>query len=116
MIPLFFGDMKGLQFRRVRPGRDLVKPALPIAWIVIIDDRALGASGPTSFHADTLRWLFADEHDTLVWGIGQIVHGQAGEADGIAGARYAKGDVDVTPSTLPSVRRKASTRWRSISS
>jgi hypothetical protein len=60
IAPLVFGEMDGLQWRRIRPGGDLERPTLPITWIVIIDDRAPGASGPSSFDADTLRWLFAD--------------------------------------------------------
>lgn len=59
-IPLLAGEAQGLQYRRVRPGRDLERPCLPIAWIVIVDDRAPGASGPGSFDSITLRWLFAD--------------------------------------------------------
>jgi hypothetical protein len=45
IIPLMLGDMQGLQFRRVRPGGDLERPTLRIAWIVIIDDRIRGAAG-----------------------------------------------------------------------
>jgi hypothetical protein len=60
IAPLVFGEMDGLQWRRVRPGGDLERPTLPITWIVIIDDRARDASGPASFDAETLRWLFAD--------------------------------------------------------
>jgi hypothetical protein len=60
IAPLVFGEMDGLQWRRLRPGGDLERPTLPIAWIVLIDDRVPGASGPSSFDADTLRWLFAD--------------------------------------------------------
>ena len=54
-IPLIYGEMLGLQFRRVRPGSDLERPPLPISWIVIVDDRAPGASGPSSFDPGTLR-------------------------------------------------------------
>jgi len=60
IIPLVFGELNGLQWRRVRPGGDLERPTLPIAWVVIVDDRAPGALGPTSFDAGTLQWLFAD--------------------------------------------------------
>src|SRR5215472_7923586 len=60
IIPLVFGELNGLQWRRVRPGGDLERPTLPIPWMVIVDDRAAGALGPTSFDAGTLQWLFAD--------------------------------------------------------
>jgi hypothetical protein len=60
MIPLFLGEMEGLQWRRVRPGGDLERPTLPITWIVLIDDRGPDAAGPSSFDAGTLQWLFAD--------------------------------------------------------
>jgi hypothetical protein len=60
MIPLIQGEMLGLQYRRVRPGGDLERPSLPISWIVTVDDRAPGASGPSSFDPGTLGWLFAD--------------------------------------------------------
>ncbi len=66
IIPLMLGDREGLQFRRVRPGGDLERPTLPIPWIVIIDDRAPDASGPASFDAGTLRWLFADAYRIAV--------------------------------------------------
>jgi len=60
IAPLVFGEMDGLQWRRVRPGGDLERPTLPITWIVILDDRGPGAAGPSSFDAGTLQWLFAD--------------------------------------------------------
>ena len=60
IAPLVLGETEGLQWRRVRPGGDLECPPLPIPWIVLIDDRPPGASGPSSFDAETLRWLFAD--------------------------------------------------------
>ena len=60
IAPLVFGEIDGLQWRRVRPGDDLERPNLPIAWFVIIDDRAPGASGPSSFDPATLQWLFSD--------------------------------------------------------
>ena len=60
IIPLVFGELNGLQWRRVRPGGDLERPTLPIPWMVMVDDRAAGALGPTSFDAGTLQWLFAD--------------------------------------------------------
>jgi hypothetical protein len=66
MIPLIRGEMEGLQVRRVRPGGDLERPALPIAWIVLIDDRFPGASGPHSFDTGTLRWLFVDAYRIAV--------------------------------------------------
>lgn len=62
LIPLLQGEMQGLQFRRVKPGGDLERPPLPISWIVIVDDRAPGASGPSTFDAGTLRWLFPDAY------------------------------------------------------
>lgn len=60
LIPLLEGEAQGLQHRRVRPGGDLERPCLPIPWIVIVDDRSPGASGPNSFDPVTLSWLFAD--------------------------------------------------------
>jgi hypothetical protein len=60
IAPLIFGEMDGLQWRRVAPGGELERPTLPIPWIVIVDDRSSGAAGPSSFRADTLKWLFAD--------------------------------------------------------
>ena len=66
MIPLAVGVAEGLQFRRVRPGGDLVRPTVNIAWIVIIDDRAPGALGPGSFDPATLQWLFADAYQIAV--------------------------------------------------
>jgi hypothetical protein len=60
------GHLEGLQFHRVRPGDDVERPALPNAWFVIIDDRTPGASGPRSFGADMLCWLFADAYKIVV--------------------------------------------------
>src|SRR5215470_7050718 len=60
ILPLAFGELNGLQWRRVRPGGDLERPTLPIPWMVTVDDRSPGALGPNSFDAGTLRWLFAD--------------------------------------------------------
>jgi hypothetical protein len=60
ILPLAFGEMEGVQWRRVKPGGDLERPTLPIPWIVLIDDRAPGASGPGGFDPGTLQWLFAD--------------------------------------------------------
>jgi hypothetical protein len=59
-VPLVLGYMHGLQWRRLRPGRDLEQPAVSIPWLVIIDDRFPGACGPGSFDHATLRWLFKD--------------------------------------------------------
>jgi hypothetical protein len=59
-IPLAYGELQGLQCQVIMPGDTLERPALKIAWIVVIDDRAPDASGPGSFDAGTLRWLFAD--------------------------------------------------------
>jgi hypothetical protein len=66
VIPLVYGEMQGLQFRRVGPGSDLERPTVNITWIVIIDDRAPDAAGPTSFDAGTLRWLFTDAYRIAV--------------------------------------------------
>jgi hypothetical protein len=66
MIPLALGHIEGLQSQRIRPGEDLERPDLPIAWFVIVDDRPPGASGPSSFDADMLRWLFADAFKIVV--------------------------------------------------
>ena len=66
IIPLIQGEMLGLQYRRVRPGGDLERPPLPISWIVIVDDRAPGASGPSSFDPGTLGWLLEDAYRIAV--------------------------------------------------
>lgn len=62
-IPLVLGYM---QWRRMRPGRDLDQPAVSIPWLVIIDDRFHGARGPESFDHETVRWLFKDAHRVAV--------------------------------------------------
>jgi hypothetical protein len=66
IAPLVFGEMQGLQWRRVRPGSDLERPTQPIPWFVIVDDRATGASGPNSFDPATLQWLFSDAYRIAV--------------------------------------------------
>src|SRR5260370_3637676 len=66
IVPLVFGEMEGLQWRRIRPGGDLQQPPLPIPWIVLIDDRHPGPAGPSSFDAGTLRWLFSDAFQIAV--------------------------------------------------
>ena len=60
VIPLAQASDQGFPVARIQPGADFERPTLPIAWIIILDDRAPEASGPSSFHAETLRWLFAD--------------------------------------------------------
>jgi hypothetical protein len=59
-------DLQGLQSRQVRPGDTLERPILPIAWIVIVDDRGPDAAGPTSFDAGTLQWLYSDAFQIAV--------------------------------------------------
>jgi hypothetical protein len=65
IIPVVFGE-QGLQYRCVGPGGDLERLPADIPWIVIIDDHAPGASGPSSFHPTTLRWLLADAYQVTV--------------------------------------------------
>jgi hypothetical protein len=62
VIPIVQAVDQGFPAARVFPGEDFERPTLPIAWIIIIDDRAPGASGPSSFDAGTLQWLFADAY------------------------------------------------------
>jgi hypothetical protein len=66
VIPIVQGIDQGLPAGRIWPGEIFERPTLPIAWIMIINDRAPGAAGPTSFDADTLQWLFADAHAIAV--------------------------------------------------
>jgi hypothetical protein len=66
LIPLSVGEMNGLQWRRVGPRAELEQPPLPIAWAVTVDDRAPDASGPSTFDAGTLQWLFADAFQIAV--------------------------------------------------
>jgi hypothetical protein len=65
-VPLAVGDVNGVQWRRLRPGRDLEQPTVKIAWIVTIDDRVPEAVGPDSFDHDTLTWLFKDAYRIAV--------------------------------------------------
>jgi hypothetical protein len=66
VIPIARAVDQGFPVALIKPGADFERPTLPIAWIIIIDDRAAGASGPSSFDADTLRWLFADAYRIAV--------------------------------------------------
>ena len=66
ILPLVLGEMNGLQSRGVGPRDTLERPTLPIDWIVIIDDRNSEAAGPSSYDADTLRWLFTDAFQIVV--------------------------------------------------
>jgi hypothetical protein len=61
ILPVAFGA-EGLQYHCVRPGSELERLPVNLAWTVMIDDLAIGASGPGSFTADTLQWLFADAY------------------------------------------------------
>jgi len=66
ILPLETGEAQGLQWRCLRPGRQLERPTVNIAWNVVIDDRALCAGGPDSFDRGTLTWLFKDAHRVVV--------------------------------------------------
>jgi hypothetical protein len=66
VIPIARAVDQGFPVARIKPGADFERPTLPIAWIVIIDDRDAGAVGPSSFDSGTLRWLFADAYRIAV--------------------------------------------------
>jgi hypothetical protein len=66
VIPIVQAIDQGFPAARVFPGEVFERPTLPIAWIIIIDDRAPEASGPSSFDAGTLQWLFADAFQIAV--------------------------------------------------
>jgi hypothetical protein len=66
VIPIVQGIEQGLPAARIEPGDVFERPTLPIAWIMLIDDRAPGAAGPTSFDAVTMQWLLADAHVIVV--------------------------------------------------
>jgi hypothetical protein len=88
VIPLVQAIDKGFPVARIKPGADFERPTLPIAWIIIIDDRAPGASGPSSFDADTLHWLFADASGIAVDAAGpQIANYEYFVEEGMKGRR-----------------------------
>jgi hypothetical protein len=66
VIPIVDGIEQGLPAIRIKPGECFERPTEKIPWIVVLDDRAPGASGPRSFKEDTLRWLFGDAYRIAV--------------------------------------------------
>jgi hypothetical protein len=60
VIPIAQAVDQGFPTARIFPGEFFEQPTIRIAWVIIIDDRAPDASGPSSFDAGTLRWLIAD--------------------------------------------------------
>jgi hypothetical protein len=61
VLPIVEGMFQGIAAARVTPDIALNTPRpRNRAWIVIIDDRAPSAAGPSSFDPTTMGWLIAD--------------------------------------------------------
>jgi hypothetical protein len=65
-ISLLHGIDQGLVTARIKPGEGFWLFTRPLAWITIVDDRAPGAEGPSSFDRSALRWLFAEATNIAV--------------------------------------------------
>src|SRR5271166_3352630 len=67
VLPIVEGMFQGIAAARLTPDIALNIPRpRNRAWIIIIDDRAPGASGPRSFDPRTMEWLIADTNRVAV--------------------------------------------------
>jgi hypothetical protein len=67
VLPIVEGMFQGIAAARLTPDIALNIPRpRNRAWIVIIDDRAPGAVGPSSFDPATMGWLIADTNRVAV--------------------------------------------------